>query len=310
MITAASILLSSIPLTMMVPQTPPSKDSATPRTAVQGAPKVEPPSLTELTAMVAKAHGSSPTKTKVTAYQAEIVIKPQGKGQDSIDIPLKVLYGDAIERAKGKTMPMMRYGTNESGQNILRGDSHDGIWHKIGNEKSISLTDRSHQTDKELIRNHRRLCKIMLRFLDPSAILGSLKQATKVQTVKLRVKRGRRGEIDSYLVSGSLSGFPVARSKQTIKDEVVWVEIWVDKKTSQLRAVRVFPMTPTGKPQWEKGEHILLDKITKVGDIAIPLDLRFFEVKDHNRTNAKLQIQLQKISLNPRLTKQDFAKPK
>lgn len=310
MITAASILLSSIAIAPDQAQAPPATRSGGSATVTRNAGGVEPPSLAELAAAVAKSHRPKGGKTRIHAYRAGIVIKPQGKGRDSVDISLDVLYGNAVERAKGKTMPMMRYSTNEGGQKITRGDSHDGVWHKIGDKKSMSLTDRSHQTDRELIRNHRRLCKIMLRFLDPGTILASLKQATKVQSIKLRVKRGRSGEIDTYLVSGSLSGFPVVRSKQKIKDEMVWMEAWVEQKTSRLRAVRVFPMTPTGKPQWERGEHILLDKFTQVDGIWMPLNLRLYEVKDHNQRTPKLQIDLQKIRLNPALTKQDFARPK
>jgi len=310
MITAASILLSSIAIAAVKPQDPPTIRPGTSKTTSKRASDAEPPKLAKLAADVAKAHRPKGGKTKIHAYQAEIVIKPQGKDKDSVDISLNVLYGDAVARTEDKTMPMMRYSTNEGGQKITRGDSHDGIWHKIGEKKSISLTDRGHQTDKELIRNHRRLCKIMLRFLDPGTILAALKQATKVQSVKLRVKRGRKGEIDTYLVSGSLSGFPVVRSKQKIKDEMVWMEAWVEQKTSRLRAVRVFPMTPEGKPQWASGEHIVLNKITPVEGIWMPLKLRFYGVKDHNQTTPKLQIDLLKIQLNPALTKQDFARPK
>ena len=310
MITATSILLLTSISCAKAPQGPETTKPAATRAAEPVAGPDDPPSLAQLAADVAKAHRPKAGKEKIHAYRAAIVIKPQGKDQDSVDISLNVLYGDAVERAAGKTMPMMLYGTNEGGQTITRGDSHDGIWHKVGDKKAVSLTGRSHQTDKELVRNHRRLCKVMLRFLDPGTILASLKQSTKVQTSKLRVKRGRNGELDTYLVSGTLSGFPVVRSPQKIQDEMVWMEAWVDTKTSRLRAVRVFPMTPDGKPQWKQGEHILLDKLTPVDGICMPLRLRFFQVTDHNKTSPKLLIDLQKINLNPALSKLDFAKPK
>ena len=309
MITATSILLLTASACATPPQSPKTAKPEAAKPTLQAGEQGDLPTLARLAADVAKAHRPKASEEKIHAYRASIVIKPQGKDQDSVDISLNVLYGDAVERAAGKTMPMMLYGTNEGGQTITRGDSHDGIWHKVGTKKAVSLTGRSHQTDKELVRNHRRLCKVMLRFLDPGTILGSLKQATKVQTSKLRVKRGRKGELDTYLVSGTLSGFPVARGPQKIKDEMVWLEAWVDTKSSRLRAVRVFPMTPDGKPQWKQGEHILLDKLTAVDGICMPLRLRFFQVTDHNKTTPKLLIDLQKITLNPALSKLDFAKP-
>lgn len=317
MITVASLLLSSIAIAQARPQDTPKKapvaKSVAPtsvnKAAAKGTSKDGLPSFAELVADVTKAHRPKGGKQKITSYRSTIKLTPKGKDEDSITVTLDVMYGDAVERAKGKTMPMMVYKITEDGKDILRGSSHDGVWHKIGDQKAKSLTDRDHQTDRDVIRNHRRLCRVMLRFLDPGAILASLRTTTEVKSTTLWLNR-KNPKVATYVVSGFLSGFPVARGKQKIKDERVWMEVWVDKKTALIQAVRVCPMTPAGKPQFNLGELILLGKYRKYEGTKIPLFLEFFEAADLTKKQSKLQIHLDRLELNPALTKHHFAKPK
>jgi hypothetical protein len=87
---------------------------------------------------------------------------------------------------------------------------------------------------------------------------------------------------------------------------MVWMKAWVDKKTSRLRAVKIFPLSEQGQPQTAVGEFILLDDYLDHEGVLVPRQLTFFQVKGGTRAPT-LKIRVTKIVLNPPLTGQDFA---
>ncbi|MCA8956033.1 MAG: hypothetical protein KDC87_08160 [Planctomycetes bacterium] len=260
---------------------------------------------------VGKAHRENATQ-KIDRYRAELEVTELGRDKDNITISLEVAFGATIERRAGFTMPMIRYAVDERGKKLLRGRDELGYWHSIG-AKVENLSDKEHQNDRELVEQHIELSKMLLELLDPGKFVGSLRGNSPVQDVKLTVPGGK--QIDAQRLDGTLDRFPLYRGDQKIRDAKVWMEVWVDKASSRLRQVKVFPLASNGTPVFAQGELIVLADFVRKDKVLLPCSLYFYKLLIHDKASKEqrqptVRVNLKKFELNPALTKEDFRRPK
>ena len=253
---------------------------------------------------VRKAHRPDGSKTPIDSYRADLQVSKTGEQNSNIDIDLSIKFGAKIEGKKGKLSPMLRYSVNEGPKRLQRGFDGRDRWQAIG-KKVSGLTDRSHVRDRRLLDTHLRLCKLMLKFLEPGTILGSLKGSEPVKEVKLKI--GRSKPVDALLVRGRHPNFPVFRDSGNIRTGLVHLEAWVEKATKRLRQVKVYPIGESGLPTTH-GELILLRNYVTKSGVLLPRELWFY-LLDNDKRLQNASVKLKTFELNPKLSKADFARP-
>jgi len=254
---------------------------------------------------VAKAHRGD-SRVVIDRYRATITILPLGADQDNVTIELNVTYGRNIARAKGVTAEMIRYRVNEGDKPMERGKD-PRPWMRIGKEVT-SLGGRHDSADPELLESHTRLCRQMLQLLDAGAILAALDGDEPVRSTRLKI--GRKKTIETDYIQGKLSSFPVFRKgSKKVRQQAVFLEAWVARKTGRLAALRIFPMTIKGTPDRANGEFVMLRNYVSSKGVLIPRELLIYDVNGDQRA-PQLKVAITEFELNAKLTKQDFLRPK
>ncbi len=281
---------------------PPAKQSpvtATAKDKVQEGRKA-------LAARVAKAHRGD-NKEVIDRYTTTITIKPLGKKAENVDVELEVQYGAKIIRAKdADPVEMIRYKVGKGDKPLERGKD-PRPWQRIGN-RVTGLLGRDDPESRALLDSHTRLCRQMLQFLDAGAILRSLRGDDPVTTTTLNLGR-KFGKVETEFISGRLASFPVFRGEdKSVKMRAVFMEAWVDKKTSRLAAVKIFPIATNGKTRRDDGEFIVLRNYGKSKGVLVPQVLLIFE-ENGKTLRERAMVKLLTFKLNAKLTKANFARP-
>jgi hypothetical protein len=258
-----------------------------------------------LAARVTKAHRGD-GKDPIDRYRTTITISTLGKKAENLDVRLVVSYGANIPRGKGATpAEMIRY-TFDEGDKLLERGKDPRPWQRVGS-RVTGLLSKDDTESRDLLDSHTRLCKQLLQFLDAGAILRGLRGDDPVKTTTLKLGRSRK--IEAEFITGKLASFPVFRAPdKAVRRQSVFMEAWIDKKTSRLAAVQIFHLAPNGKPRRDSGEFITLGKYATSKGTLIPREL-FIYAASGSKREPRARVSLSAFELNADLTKTDFARP-
>ena len=184
-----------------------------------------------------------------------------------------------------------------------RGWDENGPWARNERYGVFQLAGRDHASERSDLRQHVRLSRQMLEYLDPARTFAKLEITEPPRNRELVVSR--RLKIPCRTFKGSVATFPLYEG---LKDrERVELEVWIDKKTGLLTAVRATPLDAKNRPLTE-GELVLLRDYRSTDDVLLPTSLTVFSYTKGQR-EPSLQVTISAIDLHTPQTLKSLARP-
>lgn len=253
----------------------------------------------ELAAKLDQTHRNGVDK-EIPSFAAILQLKTLAEDQDAITIGLAVDFG--VLPIDGRKHHLIKYHVQEKDGLIERGYGPLGYWTQI-DDKVVFLNQAQHKQDKDNVLRDIRLARQLLGYLDPGALLRSLRNAS-VRTEELDMGR-RREPIPCQVVSGFLGSFPLYNL--TGEAGPALIEIWVETATWHLVAVEATPVDGQNRPQPEHQEFIaLFDYKKRVKDVLLPRELKISTVDAEGKRQLQLGVLLMSIDLDPGFDAEHF----
>lgn len=292
---AAALLLAGVP-----PGQSARSTQDTPRDAARDAHKApDAPDvgltqdLAQLADLLGKAHGVDPDAPQIKSFRANIRLEPR-QGKDSITADIGVDF----------LAPMsMRCEVREKGVRVERGmDPKLGPW-EISGDEVVKLQGPEMTQAADRVASELRLCRQMLRFLDPKRLLASLKNPSALRQSDLEITK-RLAFRGCTVVDGMVDKFPT----YSLGDQgPAHVTLFVHPDTNQLLAVNAVPLDDAGKPR-ELAELVLLDQYAETQGMRLPSELTVFRVAGPGR-EALVTVKILGIELRREFAADHFARP-
>lgn len=255
-----------------------------------------PKGVEELAKAIDASHLLGENLSELQQFTGVLRLETRGKDQDSIEIELQ---------AKFMAPRSIRYRIEEEGEIIERGRDRIGVWDRVG-DKVRPLSGREYGQDREQINRHTRLARQLLRFLDPGALLRSLKELSLVQIEELPL--GIRGKMRRFTtVSGQLDSFPLYALEEN--PDKVALKMLIDPESHQLSAVQLVPLNAEGNAL-AGGELIMLQDHKETQGRLLPTLLTIFRLFETGVMKPYVTVKVFQIDLDPGLTAQDMLRPK
>lgn len=228
--------------------------------ATSAPPQVR-PDVQQLGELLAKAHGIEPGAEPIHSFRAVLGITPRkGMQKDSITVEAQVDF--QAPRA-------MRCTVREKGVRAERGfDPKRGAW-AISGDQVLKVQGSEMGKDIEKAEQELRLCRQMLRFLDPQRLLASLQDPSAIRTSDLEIKRVAYR--DCTVVEGTLPSFPTFSAG----DGPARVTLFVHGETKRLLSLLIVPLGEDGRPR-ELGELVVLGDHAQTQGMWLPTELKIY----------------------------------
>ncbi|MHC5062485.1 MAG: hypothetical protein ACYTG5_00765 [Planctomycetota bacterium] len=252
--------------------------------------------VAELAKKLDDSHRPGAAAQELHQFSGILRIETRGRDQDSIEIELSAQY---------MAPRMIRYRVEEEGEIIERGWDGIGAWDRVG-EDVHALGGMEYQEDRAQVAKHRRLAQQLLRFIDPGAVLRSLKNQSEVRNEQLPY--APRGKMREFMtVSGELDSFPMhALDKEPAS---VRIKMMVDPENKLLRAMQLVPLDEDSSPMGS-GEVVLIEDYAEQNGRMLPTRLTTFRIVDRGRMIPDVTVKVFEIDLDPELTREKMARPK
>lgn len=250
--------------------------------------------LEQLARSLGKAHGVDPAAPPIQSFRAEIRLQPR-RDKDSIEINI---------RADFQAPRSLRCEVREKGVRAERGmDPKLGPW-TISNDQVVKLQGPGLNKEAEQVARELRLCRQMLRFLDPERMLSMLKTPSAVRTSDLEITK-RLVYRGCTVVDGVLDSFP---TYSLGTDGPTRVTLFVHPDSKQLLAVNAMPLDADGKAR-DLAELILLDDYVSTQELRLPSKLTVFRVAGPGR-EPLMTVFVDGIDLRHQFAPDHFARPR
>lgn len=263
-----------------------------------------PPNLESLARRVDGAHRPNGPVPPVTAFECNLelhVVAASAKQGGQIDLSVKFLEWQQTGKAD---KPLIRYEVREAGTPIMRGYDRLGPWQLI-QDVARDLRGSERREDLEALQRHMNLAKQLVRCLDPGAVLRSLANVGPVREQVLKVDRNTRTACDT--IEGDLPAFPLLQ--QGGDDAPAHLEVYVDRSDGRLVAIDAWPLEG-GKKVEARGERIQLLDLHVRDDLLVPRQIVHLFWHPDGSLEAQTRAVLTTLSLRPKLSAEDFDRPK
>ncbi|MEZ5965806.1 MAG: hypothetical protein R3F56_18365 [Planctomycetota bacterium] len=276
------------------PETP--RSSEVPRAGSRAAAPMR-QDLEELATALGRAHGLAADAKPITSFGADLRVESRDKQEkDSISIDIRVDF--SAPRS-------LRCQVREKGVRVERGmDPELGPW-AISGDRVLKLQGADFARDADQIAHDLRLCRQIVRFLDPQRMLRTLEDPGPVGKEDLEITK-RLTFHACPTVEGVLTRFPIYTVDA---DGRARVKLFVHPDTSQLLAVRAQPIGDDGKPTQPTAELILLGDYAETQGLHLPSKLTVFRV-DGDAREPLQTVHINGIELDREFAPKHFARPK
>ncbi len=255
-----------------------------------------PAAVSDLAKELDKSHRPGADAKKLDQFSGILRIESRGRDKDSIEIELSAQY---------LAPRMIRYRVEEEGEIIERGWDGIGAWDRVGDDVH-ALGGMEYQEDRAQVARHRRLAQQLLRFIDPGAVLRSLKEPSPVRTESLPyAPRGKMRKL--ITVSGELASFPMHALEE--EPASVRIKMMIDPEDKLLAAMQLVPLDDKGAPM-SSGELVLIEDYAEQNGRMLPTRLTSFRIVGIGRMLPDVTVKVFEIDLAPGLTKEKMARPK
>lgn len=260
-----------------------------------------PKDLQQLAETVDASHRPDGTTRQFHAFAAVLDMKQTAADQGRGEATLKVRFLEHQPKNRKHSQPLIRYRIVDAATPIERGRDTEGYWQLV-DDKPQDLETRSTTNDLAAVKRDTNLARQLLRFLDPGAVLRSLQDPEPVRDEELKL--GRTEPIACRVATGTLASFP--RLYETGDDTPVRLSAYVDRATSQLIAVELWPLDEAGKADRARGELLKLDDFRLQDGVELPTHMVLYRAKADGQRKKQMQVDVVSIELDPELTPLDF----
>lgn len=222
------------------------------------------PDLQELAVRLRKAHGIDPQAPAIDSFRATLRLEPR-QGKDSITVEVRVDF---------KAPKALRCTAMEKGVRAERGfDPETGPW-AISGDQVLKLQGAEMEQDRDRVQRELRLCRQLLRFLDPERLVASLQAPSEVRKADLEITK-QYAFHGCSVVEGAVESFP---SYSMEPGQRVHVTLFVHPDTDQLLAVSAKSIDAAGKPA-DPGELIVLEDYVDTQGLRLPRRLKMYRLQ-------------------------------
>jgi hypothetical protein len=241
----------------------------------------------------------------VTAFTSQLELELLDKNVEQTGVvALDVRFLQWQRPGSEVVRPLIRYEVLEAGSPIVRGRDRNGPWQLFQGE-ARDLRGAEFTADLAACDKHTNLARQLLRFLDPGAVLRALEEPGDVRDEKLRIERSK--EVECQVVEGRLPAFPLLQ--QGGDDSPVRLKVFVTQSDGRLLAIEATPFVD-GKPIADRMERVNLLDLRENGGRLVPYRIEHLFRNEQGRLEPQSRVVLTTLSLRPKLTAEDFDRPK
>lgn len=255
----------------------------------------EPPDFATLVERVHRAHWGDRTDVALDRFAATLRLKHVARDADSIEA--RIL-------AKFIAPRLLRYEIEEPGATRERGQDADGAWARTASGV-YRLEGREFASERDEVRQHVRLARQILRYLDPRTTLRGLDAVSRPEAKDFVLGRLR---MPCWTVAGRVDDFPIHGGVELGDGERIELRIWIERTRDRLAAVEARRLDRDGRPAPDS-ELILLHEHVERGAVLLPTHVLVYRVAN-DRPEPYLDVQVSAIDLSPDLDERDVSRPR